>query len=1415
MPAKLAFQTRHALSFITASRRGLSAGELEDLLSLDDDVLRGVFQHHVPPQIRSPPILWIRLRNSVGPYLVERDADGVHVYSWYHRQFIEVANEYFFSDEDYRQKIHSLLADYFLGTWTGIKKTFKYPAYMVKKLKLPESVEEDRCVAAQPYIFDETVTTFATAKRDSVTKITGFPRVRFNLRKVNELPWHLIKAGRLEDFYSEIVFNYEFLHTKICATSRSQLLEDLRLPMEFCGTHRPQLTSGLSDHIHPDRTRSSADQLHRADPPLLRSSAVEVYNAVRIAAISLNSNPHSLCVDLLGRLSRMPVNFTPAQPRGGGASASVVKQQIHSNQAYLPVKQEDLESLLSQCRDLASRDCPLVPRRPCFDSGSGLLHLAFDVGLSFACIMSNRLILTIALNGQLVCWYDLDGNLVKSLQIPSADFTLFKSLICFEVPPSYVIKILVTEGRVDGENALKQADDATTESRPKNSPILMEVDLFSGRSSILDKLDFLSRRPFSLSSALFTARDWIVAIDNDRLYIADVILRQVLLDGAVILNGACYFTHRYKALGFTTKSGVFLLDFENLRSFYLVAVGRRVYSTVLLNDGHILNFSSFRSSGLRGFWFEFFEPISPDQCAEEDGSEATASKSRERETRLDFGPRLPYQPSRRYLKIDLGLTFEKELKNVSAFTSSTENLVCFLFNVYRVHAVNFGLVWDGRREAVVELSLPFDASSGDLLKDQKVICEAALEHTLKYGSSGRAVFSLDNNLLITTGQSCLLLVWSVNTGHLLRVLKQGNTEGLLIGLTSVTSTHTLPPDVKRLRNQPQEASRQRSLVGVCYFSEESEGRSRGSTSTEGSAHLLVMCKLYYVDALTFPDSELSQVGALFALGDEAEEAMVELMNQTSGGPDIETVAKEQQQHMGQISTASNLLQHPLIYLPDQMSFEYLHADVLPTLFLLQSTRGGSTRVENLSLHDVDEASTNVIKTWPTEGHGVCDFDSFVSVDLLPKWPSSPATLAFRLSTLAMLHSLVIFDATHITDGPHFSTCFLDAQNISDFLPNLYMPTQTGNLKDFGLVDEAAGLLLLLRPVNRCEGLELRLFTYDDVARTMLTPWGSSRENSRSVSFLPALQLLQNAGQRLIANPSLQKPIISQVAWRPNHVGQVLVCLSESLKSLSVATRRDGRAPIWLGACVIVDMGSGASSSYPQILNTMLLDIGPKLLFLPDGLSAINYRLGVYDLDTGQRVRNLSYVSTGLETMATTWVDRFLFQCSSLRGQPRLSPGADSSESSGIEGEEEVEDELKWTNEIEHADAVILQNLFLVNEGKIVCGQRHCPEEVLELSGSKTEAGGEDEDSLTSTYVAQPPRQFMLFSTTTGGLRGSYLFEKTPDQILISRDNHAILMVTANDCIRTFDIADTMPDGINRRGIHTHLTPVVSSTGRLI
>ncbi len=77
-----------AMAYVTASKSGLSEVEVEDLISIDETVLNDIYQYHLPPVRRIPPLLWTRIRSEIPAYLSEREADGVTVVSWYHRQFI-------------------------------------------------------------------------------------------------------------------------------------------------------------------------------------------------------------------------------------------------------------------------------------------------------------------------------------------------------------------------------------------------------------------------------------------------------------------------------------------------------------------------------------------------------------------------------------------------------------------------------------------------------------------------------------------------------------------------------------------------------------------------------------------------------------------------------------------------------------------------------------------------------------------------------------------------------------------------------------------------------------------------------------------------------------------------------------------------------------------------------------------------------------------------------------------------------------------------------------------------------------------------------------------------------------------------------------------------------------------------------
>ncbi|CAF0861282.1 unnamed protein product [Rotaria sordida] len=208
-----------SLCYMTACRNGISQNELEDILSLDDDVLKSVFQHYIPPVRRLPGILWTRIRNDLDEYITEKEVDDTPVIYWYHRRFIEVARELYISklkDKD-RKIIFQNVVDLFTETWNGKNKPFKIDdPKLVKKYKLDQSngeIQANRFTTSQPIEF-----------------IDFNGRIQYNKRKLNELPQFLIQLAptiALSIAAEEMFFNYSFMHAKFSCSSFLDIESDL------------------------------------------------------------------------------------------------------------------------------------------------------------------------------------------------------------------------------------------------------------------------------------------------------------------------------------------------------------------------------------------------------------------------------------------------------------------------------------------------------------------------------------------------------------------------------------------------------------------------------------------------------------------------------------------------------------------------------------------------------------------------------------------------------------------------------------------------------------------------------------------------------------------------------------------------------------------------------------------------------------------------------------------------------------------------------------------------------------------------------------------------------------------------------------------------------------------------------------
>ena len=334
----------HALSYLTASKNGLSDAELEDLLSLDDEVLNDVFIYWLPPVRRIPPLLWPRLHNELSSYITQREANATVVLYWYHRQFIEVANQRYLSNVPHRIYIHSVLVHYYLGTWGGgRKKPFRYSAIQVQQLGLPKAESEaDRKVPMQPLQFAG----------------EGQKKVRYNLRKLSELPYHLVNSRRVADLKREVLFNYNWLHAKITSMSLHDVLADFRF----------------------------AAQKDMKDP---ETSLLE--NTLRLCGSHVNRNPDTLAFDLLGRL--LPY------------------YDIHRN----------IRVLLQQCDTESLRHSAIVPVFQCFEATKGMLRYILEDhkktvrDLTFS--KSTDELISVSLDGTIGFWDLTSGERTRTIDI--------------------------------------------------------------------------------------------------------------------------------------------------------------------------------------------------------------------------------------------------------------------------------------------------------------------------------------------------------------------------------------------------------------------------------------------------------------------------------------------------------------------------------------------------------------------------------------------------------------------------------------------------------------------------------------------------------------------------------------------------------------------------------------------------------------------------------------------------------------------------------------------------------------------------------------------------------------------------------------------------------------------------------------
>ncbi|GAA6217418.1 NACHT domain- and WD repeat-containing protein 1-like [Lates japonicus] len=189
-----------ALGYLALAREGLLEAELRDVMSLDDDIICEVYRHSLPPTpslIRLPPLLWARLRQDLEDQLEERWTGGVAAVALNNRRLSEAASSRYLTSER-RGRSHRILGEYFLGRWSGKLKPVSLPGLSL--------LLSDRKVPPQPLWFAPGLA---------------------NVRKLQELPYHLLHAGLWEELRQEVICSAEWLFCKSRVCGVSSVIHDL------------------------------------------------------------------------------------------------------------------------------------------------------------------------------------------------------------------------------------------------------------------------------------------------------------------------------------------------------------------------------------------------------------------------------------------------------------------------------------------------------------------------------------------------------------------------------------------------------------------------------------------------------------------------------------------------------------------------------------------------------------------------------------------------------------------------------------------------------------------------------------------------------------------------------------------------------------------------------------------------------------------------------------------------------------------------------------------------------------------------------------------------------------------------------------------------------------------------------------
>jgi hypothetical protein len=231
----------YSLAYLAYGLNGISEAELEDCLSINDDVLNEIYTHHNPPipqSIHVPSLLCQSLLHSIQEYLTRKRTHNKHILSFYHRKFFEATRK---SYTDLRERCHAHLIELYCHDQSTYKRTI-----LLNRRNNHVIEHADRLINCQ---------------------LTN----TLNKRKLIALPYHCLEIGSTYDevLRTKCLFNLQFLSCQWISLGHTLFLDNI----QQCLRLRPHWTDlkrlyyvicSIDDQIKPadiDATLLLAEQI--------------------------------------------------------------------------------------------------------------------------------------------------------------------------------------------------------------------------------------------------------------------------------------------------------------------------------------------------------------------------------------------------------------------------------------------------------------------------------------------------------------------------------------------------------------------------------------------------------------------------------------------------------------------------------------------------------------------------------------------------------------------------------------------------------------------------------------------------------------------------------------------------------------------------------------------------------------------------------------------------------------------------------------------------------------------------------------------------------------------------------------------------------------------------------------------------